>query len=66
MTPVKLFAARAEEAGGLDQLPGLEGAALEVRLDRRSGVVHLEPLHRFPPSEAERRVWFLFEAGRRS
>jgi hypothetical protein len=46
----------AEPARGLEQLPRLQGAALQVRLDRRVRVMRLRPLHRLAAREAERRV----------
>src|SRR5205807_7577203 len=39
-----------------EQLPRLERAALEVRLDARRGVSSLRPLQRLAAREAERRV----------
>ena len=49
-------AARAERAGGLEELPGLERTAFEVCLDRRVGVVALTALHRLAAGETERRI----------
>src|SRR4051795_4878821 len=46
-----LVAAGAEQAGGLDQLPSLQRATLQVRLDRRVGIVRLQLLHRLAPRE---------------
>ena len=48
--------ARAERAGRLEELPRLQRAALEVRLDGRVRVVELAPLHRLAAGEAEARV----------
>ena len=48
--------AAAEPARGLEELPGLERAALEVRLDGRRRVVRLRALQRLAAREAERRV----------
>ena len=48
--------ARAEQARGLEELPGLQRAALEVRLDGRIRVVRLAALHRLAAREAERGV----------
>src|SRR5439155_18524250 len=45
-----------EPAGGLEQLAGLQPAALEVLLGRRVGVVSLRALQRLASGEAERRV----------
>ena len=52
--PAVVAAAAAEQAGGLEQLSGLEGAPLEVALDGRVGVVPLPPLQRLAPRERER------------
>ena len=46
----------AEQARGLEQLPRLQRAPLEVRLDGRVRVVRLRALHRLAAREAERRV----------
>ena len=45
---------RAEHAGRLEELPGLQRAALEIGLDRRVRVVRLAALHRLAAGEAER------------
>src|SRR5204862_7112832 len=51
-----LVAARTEQACRLDQLAGLQAAALEICIDRRIGIVRLQLLHRLASREAERRV----------
>ena len=51
-----LAGAAAEPARRLEELPRLQRAALEVRLDRRRRVVRLRPLQRLAAREAERRV----------
>ena len=43
----------AEQAGGLEELPGLERAALEVALDRRLRIVGLGTLERLAPCKRE-------------
>ncbi len=48
-------AATPEQAGGLEELAGLEGAALEIALDRRLGIVGLGALKRLAAREGERR-----------
>src|SRR5207244_659849 len=48
--------AAAEQTGRLEQLPRLEAAALEVRLDRRVGIMSLCTLHRLAAGETERRL----------
>src|SRR3954447_1717430 len=45
-----------EPARSLEELPRLQRAALEIRLDRRVGIESLRALHRFTAGEAERRV----------
>ena len=45
---------RGEQAGRLEQAPRLERAPLEVRVDRRVGVVELPPLHRLAAREVDR------------
>src|SRR5579859_8224474 len=40
----RIAAVRAEEAGGLEQLRGLQRTTLEIAVDRRVGVVRLPPL----------------------
>ena len=52
--PAVVAAAAAEQARRLEQLAGLEGAALEVALDRRVGVVALAALQRLAAGERER------------
>src|SRR5262249_38497981 len=42
-----------ELARGLEQLPGLQRAALEVGLDRRFGIVRLATLHRLAARERQ-------------
>ena len=54
--PAVVAAAAAEQAGRLEQLPGLERAALEVAVDRRVGVVALPALERLAAGERERRL----------
>src|SRR6185436_18965720 len=54
--------ARAQGARGLEELSRLQRAALEIRLDRRVGVVQLAPLHSLPAREAEARVRELRDA----
>src|SRR5581483_415123 len=49
----RALAAGAEQAGRLEQLAGLERAALEVGLDRGGGIVHLPTLQRLTAGEAE-------------
>ena len=44
-------AAGAEQAGGLEELPGLERAALEVGVDRRLGTACLRALQRLAARE---------------
>src|SRR5438067_3037058 len=51
-----LAGAPAEAARRLEQLPRLERAAFEVRLDRGRRVTRLRPLQRLAACEAERRV----------
>src|SRR5262249_25255106 len=51
-----LARAAAEPARRLEELPGLEGATLEVRLDRRRRVVYLRSLQRLGARETKRRV----------
>src|SRR6266511_5662519 len=52
-----LFRSRpAEDAGGLEQPPRLQRAALDVLLDARIGPVPLPPLERFSPDQHERRL----------
>ena len=48
--------AAAEHAGGLEQLAGLERAALDVALDRRLRIVPLAALQGLPARERERRL----------
>ena len=57
-------AARAEQARGLEELPGLERAALEVGVDRRLRVVRLAALHRLAAREREARVGERRDRGR--
>ena len=51
-----LTAPATEDARGLEELPGLERAALEVVVDRRVGIVALAPLHCLAARERERGV----------
>src|SRR5262249_38817883 len=44
--------AGSEQAGGLEQLPRLQSAALEIGIDGRVGVVRLAALHRLAASKA--------------
>ena len=48
-----LAAPAAEHARGLEELPSLERAALEVVVDRRVRIVALAPLHRFATGESK-------------
>src|SRR5207249_11898715 len=49
-------AAAAEQAGRLEELPGLERAAIEVALHGRVWVVRLGALQRLAPGQCERRA----------
>ena len=55
-SPEVPVAAAAEQAGGLEQLPGLERAAGEIVLDARVRVVGLRALQRLAAGEGERRA----------
>src|SRR6185436_15900787 len=48
--------AASEQAGSLEELPGLQGAAREVLVHRGLGPEGLAPLHRLAAREGERRI----------
>src|SRR5204863_5455963 len=51
-----LVAAAAEQTRGLEQLPRLEGTALEVALDARLRIVRLRSLERLAAGESQGRL----------
>src|SRR5206468_6467669 len=51
--PERVQAAATEPAGGLEELPGLEGAPFEVGVDGRVRVMPLAALQRFAAGETE-------------